>query len=126
MLKAKLAFIAQICTRHAWFVIAIAGLLGLVSGVYVIRHFAIDTDINKLLSPDLTWRQRELEFSRAFPQGIGTIFAVVDAPTAELAIQASAALAHKLSEEKNLFVTVDEPRASPLFVRNGGGSAMSS
>jgi hypothetical protein len=38
------------------------------------RHFAIDTDVNNLLSPDLPWRQQELRFSRAFPQGVGTIF----------------------------------------------------
>lgn len=119
MLKSKLAFVAQVCTRHAWYVIAIAGLLTLVSGAYVIRHFAIDTDINNLLSSDLPWRQNGLEFSRAFPQQIGTILAVVDAPTPELASQASAELARRLSEDKTLFVTVDEPQASPLFVRNG-------
>ena len=119
MLKSKLAFIARVCTRHAWYVIAVAGLLTFVSGTYVIRHFAIDTDINNLLSSDLPWRQKGLEFSRAFPQQIGTILAVVDAPTSELASQASAALAHRLSEDKTLFVTVDEPQASPLFVRNG-------
>jgi uncharacterized protein len=119
MLKAKLAFIAQICTRHAWPVIAIAGLLALVSGAYVARHFAIDTDINKLLARDLPWRQQELKFSRAFPQGVGTIFAVVDAPTAELASQASAALVQELSPQTSLFETVDEPASSPLFVHNG-------
>jgi len=69
MLKAKLAFIARTCTWHAWSVIAIAGLFALVSGAYVSRHFAIDTDINKLLSPDLPWRQQELAFSRALPSG---------------------------------------------------------
>jgi uncharacterized protein len=119
MLKAKLAFIARICAWHAWSVIAIAGLLALVSGAYLARHFAIDTDINKLLSHDLPWRQQELKFSRAFPQGVGTIFAVVDAPTAELASQASAALVQELSPQRNLFETVDEPASSPLFVHNG-------
>jgi len=119
MLKGKLAFIAKICTRHAWSVIAIAVLLALVSGAYVARHFAIDTDINKLLARDLPWRQQELKFSRAFPQRVGTIFAVVDAPTAELASQASAGLVQELSPQTSLFETVDEPASSPLFVHNG-------
>jgi hopanoid biosynthesis associated RND transporter like protein HpnN len=44
---------------------------------------------------------------------------VVDAPTAELASQAGAALAQELSPQRNLFETVDEPASSPLFVRNG-------
>src|ERR1700731_4726502 len=103
MLKAKLAFIVGNCTRLAWSVVALAGLLALVSGIYAARHFAIDTDINRLISPDLPWRQQELAFSRAFPQRNGTIFAVVDAPTAELASRASAALAQRLSGQDDLF-----------------------
>jgi hypothetical protein len=119
MLKSTLTFIARICTRHAWSVIAISVFLSAASGVYVARHFGIDTDINKLLSPDLAWRKQELAFVQAFPQGVGTIFAVVDAPTAELAAQAATALAQKLSPMRDLFRTVDEPASSPLFTQNG-------
>jgi uncharacterized protein len=119
MLKAKLAFIVGNCTRLAWSVIALAGLLALVSGIYAARHFAIDTDINRLISPDLPWRQQELAFDRAFPQRNGTIFAVIDAPTTELASQAGTALAARLSGQKDRFQSVDEPQNSPLFVRDG-------
>ena len=119
MLKAKLAAIVGCCTRHAWSVIALSVLLAVVAGVYVARHFAIDTDVNKLISQDLPWRQQELAFSRAFPQRNGTIFAVVDAPTAELASQAGTALAANLSGQKDLFQSVEEPQNSPLFVRDG-------
>jgi hopanoid biosynthesis associated RND transporter like protein HpnN len=119
MLKAKLAVIVGICTRHAWSVIALASVLAVVSGIYACRHFAIDTDINRLISPDLPWRQQELAFSRAFPQRNGTIFAVVDAPTAELASRASTALAERLSGQEDLFRSVDEAQSSPLFVRDG-------
>jgi uncharacterized protein len=119
MLKAKLAVIVGICTRHAWSVIVLSTLLAVLAGVYVARHFAIDTDVNKLISQDLPWRKQELAFSRAFPQRNGTIFAVVDAPTAELASQAGAALAANLSGQKDLFQSVEEPQNSPLFVRDG-------
>jgi predicted RND superfamily exporter protein len=98
-LKAKLASIAKFSTRHALSIIAIAGVFAVVSGAYVISHFAINTDLNKLISPDLPWRQQELAFSRAFPESVGTISAVVDAPTSELADQASSALAQKLSPQ---------------------------
>src|ERR1700680_1359787 len=117
MLKAKLAFIVGHCTRLAWSIIALAAVLALVSGIYAARHFAIDTDINRLISPDLPWRQQELAFSRAFPQRNGTIFAVLDAPTTELASQAGKALADRLSGQKDLFQSLDEPQNSPLFVR---------
>jgi hopanoid biosynthesis associated RND transporter like protein HpnN len=119
MLKDKLALVVYLCTRHAWAVIAASALLAVLAGVYVARHFAIDTDINKLISADLPWRQQELAFARAFPQRYGTIFAVVDAPTAEQASQASAALTRRLTADKSLFVSVNEPGASPLFTRNG-------
>jgi predicted RND superfamily exporter protein len=119
MLKERLALLVHACTRHAWAVIAAAALVTVLAGVYVARHFAIDTDINKLISADLPWRQQELAFARAFPQRYGTIFAVVDAPTAEQASLASAALANRLAADKALFTSVNEPGASPLFTRNG-------
>jgi hypothetical protein len=119
MLKDKLALLVYVCTRHAWAVIALSALLTVLAGVYTARHFAIDTDINKLISADLPWRQQEIAFAKAFPQRYGTIFAVVDAPTAEQASQASAALANKLAADKSQFTSVTEPGASPLFTRNG-------
>jgi hopanoid biosynthesis associated RND transporter like protein HpnN len=119
VLKSALASLVAFCTRYAWTVIAAAGLLTLVSGVYVTRHFAIDTDIGKLISPDLPWRQRELAYLETFPQRIGTIFAVVDAPTSELASQASAALVEQLSQRRDVFQSVEEPGASSLFRRDG-------
>src|SRR5580704_12398116 len=119
MLRAKLAFIVGMCTRHAWSLIALATVLALVCGIYTARHFAIDTDVNRLISPDLPWRQQELAFSRAFPQRNGTIFAVVDAPTTELASQASTALTERLSTQTALFRSVEEPQNSSLFVRDG-------
>ncbi len=45
----------------------LAGLLTITSGIYVAQNFKIDTDINKLISPDPPWRKQELAFSRAFP-----------------------------------------------------------
>src|SRR5690348_1435313 len=119
MLKEKLALLVYACTRHAWAVIALSALLTVLAGIYAARHFAIDTDINKLISTDLPWRQQEIAFARAFPQRYGTIIAVIDAPTAEQASQAGAALASKLAADKDQFTSVNEPGASALFTRNG-------
>jgi hypothetical protein len=119
MLKERLALLVYACTRHPWAVIALSVLVTALAGIYAVRHFAIDTDVNKLISADLPWRQQELAFAKAFPQRYGTIFAVIDAPTAEAASQASAALAKKLAADKAMFTSVNEPGASPLFTRNG-------
>jgi hypothetical protein len=56
----------ELCIRRAWVVILAAGLLGCGCAVYAARHFAISTDVRKLLSPDLPWRQRELAYQAAF------------------------------------------------------------
>src|SRR5215475_12025397 len=106
MLRSRLAQIVGFCTRYAWAVIAIGVLCGIFSGIYAARHFAINTDIGKLISSDLPWRQRELAFMQAFPQRIDTIFVVVDAPTSELAGQAATLLGQKLAEQKTVFHSV--------------------
>jgi hopanoid biosynthesis associated RND transporter like protein HpnN len=92
-------------------------ILTAVSGVYVVRHFAIDTDVNALISADLPWRQRELAYESAFPQSTQTILAVVDAPTPELASAAATALADQLSQQGGLFRSVEELGGGSFFER---------
>src|SRR3954447_20234531 len=108
MLRHALVTIVTFCTRCAKATIAVAALLGVLSGIYAAKHFAINTDINTLISPDLPWRQREIAFERAFPQHLHSILMVLDAPTPELATQATAALVGRLSAN-NLFKSVVQP-----------------
>jgi uncharacterized protein len=75
-------FASPIRTRHPWYVIALALALSAFSAGYTERHFAIKTDVNELISPDLPWVQRVKAFLRAFPQR--EILVVVDTPTPEL------------------------------------------
>jgi hopanoid biosynthesis associated RND transporter like protein HpnN len=119
MLKAKLAALVNICTRNAWVVIVIALFLAVFSGIYTVRNFAINTNVNQLISPDLPWRQRELAFVDAFQGNHEKILAVVDAATSERASAASKALAQKLSAEPELFPSVQELSENPFFARNG-------
>ena len=76
-----------------WAVIAVALILSLLSGFYAARHFAINTDINTMISADLPWRQRELAMEKAFPQRAELILVVVDAPIPEYAEAAASTLA---------------------------------
>jgi hypothetical protein len=92
-------------------------ILTVASGVYVARHFAIDTDVNALISADLPWRQRELAYESAFPQSTQTILAVVDAPTPELASAAATALADQLSHQNGLFRSIEELGGGTFFER---------
>src|SRR5437763_15926848 len=119
MLRVAIVATVTRCTRHAWLVIVLATLAAVVSGVYAFRHFAINTDINTLISPDLPWRQRELAFERAFPQHLRSILVVVEAPTPELTSQATAALFEKLSSNTELFRAISQPGGGDFFRQNG-------
>src|SRR5713226_7878751 len=100
MLQKAIITTVDFCTRFATQIIGVAVLLGLLGGVYAAFHFAIDADVNKLISKDLPWRQREAAFDKFFPPKEETILAVIDAPNSELATQATAALIEKLSDRK--------------------------
>ena len=89
------------------------------SGYYAAAHFAITTDINKLIAPNLNWREREQAYEKEFPGSFGSILVVVDAPTPELATEASTSLAKKLAERPDLFHTVRQLDGDPFFAKNG-------
>ena len=107
-----------LCIRYPRWVIAAAIAIAIVSTWYAATHFSMTTDINQLLSSNSPGRQRELAFEKAFPQ-FDTIIAVVDAPTPELVQEATSALAAQLSQQKNLFRSIEEPQGGSFFAQNG-------
>src|SRR6516164_8267109 len=119
MLQQAIVTIVDFCTRCAAQIIGVGVLLGLATAVYAAHHFAIDADVNKLISKELPWRQREVAFEKSFPPKEETILAVIDAPTSELATQATAALIHKLSDQKDHFRSILEAGGGPFFQKNG-------
>jgi uncharacterized protein len=108
----------EICIKFAWPVVGIAVLLTALSGWYAATHFSMTTDINQLISTSIPWRQRELAFEKAFPQ-YELIVAVIDAPTPELVDEATGALVQRLSQQKDLFRTIEQPKGGPFFAKNG-------
>ena len=119
MLRAAIVATVNRCTTHPWTVIVAGVIAAVISGIYAERHFAINTDVNTLISQNLPWRQREIAFEKAFPQHLQSILTVVDAPTPELATQATAALVAKLSANKDRFQSVTQPGGGEFFRRNG-------
>jgi hopanoid biosynthesis associated RND transporter like protein HpnN len=110
--------IIEFCTRHALPVVVFGLLLALAAGIYAARNFAITSDINALLSPNLEWRKRELALEKAFSR-FEQIIVVVRAPTPELVGQATAALAERLAQQKDRFRSVTQPGGGEFFTRNG-------
>ena len=103
MLQRAIISTVGFCIRYAAQVIGLALVLALVAGIYAANHFALDADVNKLISKDLPWRKNEAKFESYFPPKEETILAVIDAPTSELASEAGAAVVARLSEQKDLF-----------------------
>jgi hopanoid biosynthesis associated RND transporter like protein HpnN len=84
-------------------------------GYYVARHFAMSTDTDALLSPELPWRVRQAAFDAAFPQNNSDIVVVVDGQTPELGEAAAAALAARLGAQARWFHSVERPDAGPFW-----------
>jgi len=118
MLTRIVVSIVRACTRFALLTVLVALGLAIGSGYYAARHFAINTDINTLISPNLDWRQRDNQFGKAFDRE-RTILAVVDAPTPELTGVASNALAGRLGGDTRHFESVEPLGSGEFFARNG-------
>jgi uncharacterized protein len=118
MLRSKIVSIVDICTRFPWAIIAIAAILTIVTAFYSVRNFSINTNVNRLISQDLDWRQRELAVDRSFPHRNDTTLVVVEAPTSELATEANLALLKRLQEQPALFQSVQSLNESEFFQRN--------
>jgi uncharacterized protein len=116
-MKSAIVGLVAFCTRRPLWIVALAVVLAAGSAFYAVQHFAIKTDVNDLISPDLPWAQRSMRFLKDFPQR--EIIVVVDAPTSELAGQASAKLAAALRQHPDRFLAVSEPGSGSFFERNG-------
>ncbi len=104
---------------HGLAVLALTLLATLLAGWYAADHFAITTDLNKLINPDLPWRQREIALSHAFPQRANAFLAVLDAPSPELATEGALRLVAALKAEPKYFSDVSSLETSTFFRRNG-------
>jgi len=111
--------VVRLSTRYAWAVIPAFLIAGLLGGVYVSRHIAINTDSSKLLSDSLPWRQQEMKLNRLFPQRTDLMIAVIDGATPEAADEAADALVGALAKRKDVVRTITRPDGGEFFARNG-------
>ncbi|MDI3567816.1 hypothetical protein, partial [Bradyrhizobium sp. Arg816] len=66
MLTRIVVSIVKACTRFAIPVVVLSLISAVAAGYYAARNFTINTDINTLISPNLDWRQRDIQFEQAF------------------------------------------------------------
>lgn len=117
MINSAIVRIVDFCARYRWTIVVVGTLLMLGAAVFDVTKFSINTDVEELISENLPWHRRQLEFSKAFPQK--GILVVVKAPTPENAEQATNLLAQSLSKNPDLFPLVEQPDSGEFFERNG-------
>ena len=111
--------IVAFSTSYRWLILAAALVASAVSLGVTVTHFRINTEVEKLIDPELPWRKREIAFDNAFPQRANLIVAVIDGETPEIAEKGAADLAAALSVRKDLFEDVYRPDGGPFFSKNG-------
>ncbi|MCS0630379.1 MMPL family transporter [Telluria mixta] len=119
MLTHQIARLVHLSCRHPWAVVGAFVLLVLASGLYVARHFAINTDVGQLIDANAPWARRDAAIAAAFPNRGDTTLAVVRAPAPEFAAQAARELADRLRRQPALFRAVDLGAGDDFFCRNG-------
>ena len=115
----QIARLVHLSCRHPWAVVGAFALLVLASGLYVARHFAINTDVGQLIDATAPWARRDAAIAAAFPNRGDTTLAVVRAPAPEFAAQAARELADRLRRQPALFRAVDLGPGADFFRRTG-------
>ena len=105
--------------RFAWGVIisVLVATYGL--GSYTFENLSINTNTTDMLSEELPFRQRYIEYGDAFPQLRGLLTIVVEAETADRADVAALQLADRLRREKNRVDQIYDFAGEPFFRING-------
>ncbi|HEY1543938.1 MAG TPA: MMPL family transporter [Xanthobacteraceae bacterium] len=118
MLTRWIVGVVGLCARHPWIVILIGLVLAVGSTVHTARDYAINANIDDLMSPHLDWRQREINYHNEFPQSLQLILVVVDGPTPEMTDAAAQALAQDLGKRTDLFRSVSVQGGDEFFRKN--------
>ena len=119
MLTKLICRVVHLSSRHPWVVLGAFALLVLLAGLYTARHFAINTDVAKLIEADTPWTRRDAAIAAAFPNRSDTTLAVVRAPAPEFAAQAARELAERLRAQPQRFHSVSLGAGSEFFRHNG-------
>jgi hopanoid biosynthesis associated RND transporter like protein HpnN len=119
MLTTPIARIVYLSSRYPWPVLGAFAVLVLASGLYVARHFAINTDVAQLIDANAAWARRDAAVTAAFPNRGDATLVLVRAPAPEFAAQAARELATRLRDQPALFRAVSLGAGDEFFRRNG-------
>ena len=117
MIPQGIGAVVAFCAAHARAVVVAALMVAVACGIYAGTRFRLNSDINALLPANVEWRKRELAFERAFRR-FDLIEVVIEAPTPELAADATRDLSDALLRDKTRFKSVANASSADFFARN--------
>ena len=110
--------VALMVRRAPWVLVSMLMLSGF-SGWYAATHLGFVTDTNKVLNPDLRFRQVYDDFRHTFPNAVENLVVVLEGPTPEATSQAADQLVARLRTRSDLFRVVYRVGGGDFFARNG-------
>ncbi|QJU57520.1 MMPL family transporter [Sphingomonas sp. AP4-R1] len=116
------AFVSRIVgwsIARPWRTLILALVLSALALTVALSRFAMSTDTADLISPTVAWRQQERATEAAFPQLSDTMLVVIDGKTPELAEEAAARLADRLTADRAHFRRVARPDGGAFFQKEG-------
>lgn len=119
MIQAALAQWTELVRRAGPWVLLAAVALAAAALNYTADNLGMNASTKEMLSPELPWRQLDLEYERHFPHHLDNIVAVIEAATPDQALDAAGPLYQRLREEQALFASVYYPPALPIFRESG-------
>jgi uncharacterized protein len=123
MLTSAIERTVLFCTRYARLVMLAALIVATVSGVYATRHFAITTDVTRLIAAtNSAWFKNQLAYQAEFPTQAEfpahKVLVVVDAATPEQADQAADKLTQSIAARSSVIQSAAQLGGGPFFERN--------
>ena len=111
--------LADFSRRRAWWVIVASLLLSASALYYTVTHFAISTNMGKMLSQDLPFERAQQRFNKAFPGLNKTLLVVVHSGSHALAREDAGRLAAWLRAHGRGITLVNIPGGGRFFAREG-------
>lgn len=112
-------FLVRFSLAYRKSILVALAVLAAISGIYVARHFEMDSRSEDLISQNVPWRQRAIEYDRAFPQQNNFTLVVIEGVTPERAEEAAVALKGGLLKRPDMFPAVRDLQGDPFFAKNG-------
>jgi hopanoid biosynthesis associated RND transporter like protein HpnN len=116
MMRSTIVKIVAVCSHFPRIVMAVGAVLMLAAAIFDVARFSINTDVERLISNDLPWHQRQVKLTQEFPQE--GISAVITAPSPENSERATDELVRTLAKDPKLFPMVGQPDSGEFFIRN--------